>query len=293
MKVFLRKCLCFSCILLSIFAGLLYNTKPSKAHIFHMINVKDSLMDHTPQPRIIFLGGSSVPYGINSPMIMDSLGVSVVNAGVSAGFGLKFILEEAIPHLKPGDTVVIVLEYAHLYTMMYGCAEGLGPAMLWTDFKYYHTLNKQQRWYALEGLPTALRMNLTTKRQTYCADAFNAYGDVVLRPDPCTVRANEQIFMPLNEEYGRCLLSCVEQMEAKGCRVLIAPQPICRQSFRRETADEVSLWLEAHGRHLLAPGQAHCFPDALGLDTDNHLTEEGARRFTGKIIQELKQELNN
>lgn len=262
--------------------------KPRTGCVINMLNVKDSLMDVTPSPRLVVLGGSSAAYGINSPMLRDSLKLNIVNSGLSAGFGLKYILEEATPHLRKGDIVIICLEYAHFYGTMYGNEVGLGPAMYWTGFRNLHLLNQQQLIYAIKGLPTAVRMNLSTKKQSYATDVFNEYGDVVIRPSASKYRQNEQINSKINEEFAQCFIQCVENIEKKGCRVLIAPQVICKQSFRQETGDDVSLWLKQHGRAFIASPESHCMPDSFGLDTDNHMTEEGARIFTNKLIQEIK-----
>lgn len=261
---------------------------PKKGCVFHMLKVKDSLMETTPSPRLVVLGGSSVAYGINSPMIKDSLHMNVINAGLTAGMGLKYILEEATPHLRKGDIVLICLEYAHFYGTMYGNEISLGPAMYWTGFRNIHLLNNQQLIYAIKGLPTAVRMNLSTKKQSYATGVFNEYGDVVIRPAASKYRKNEQINSKINEEFAQCFIQCVENIEKKGCRVLIAPQVICKQSFRKETGDEVSLWLKQHGHAFIAPPESHCMPDSFGLDTDNHMTEQGARVFTSKVISALR-----
>jgi len=66
-------------------------------------------------PRLIFAGGSNVRYGINSKMIKDSLQVNPINTAVSAGVGLKFILDDLKPYLKPNEIVVLSPEYDHFY----------------------------------------------------------------------------------------------------------------------------------------------------------------------------------
>src|SRR2546423_1051105 len=72
---------------------------------------KENLIRNTPQPRVIFVGGSNLAFGLNSLLIQRRLGRSVVNMGLSAGLGMRFMLAEVRPHLRPGDLVVVVPEY--------------------------------------------------------------------------------------------------------------------------------------------------------------------------------------
>lgn len=65
--------------------------------------------------RIIFIGGSNVRYGINSEIIKDSLKINPINTAVSAGLGLKFIIDDIRPYLKPHDIVILSPEYEHFY----------------------------------------------------------------------------------------------------------------------------------------------------------------------------------
>lgn len=253
-----------------------------------MLNVKDSLMDHTPCPRMVFLGGSSVAYSVDCAMIRDSLHVSAINCGLSAGLGMKYILDEALPHLRKGDVVVVSCEYANLYKIMYGSPIGIAPAMFVSRFKNLYMLNAQQMLYCFAGVPTAIRMNMKSDMQDYDAHSFNEYGDVVQRMQAPPTRTKETIQGTLNEEYCQCFLERIRRMEEKGCRVLLSPPVVCKQSYQPEVAHEVAQWLSDSGYPYIVSPDRHCMPDRFGLDTDHHLTEEGSRVFTAQLINELK-----
>ncbi|HPG73671.1 MAG TPA: hypothetical protein PLM49_05215, partial [Bacteroidales bacterium] len=55
---------------------------------------KHKRIDSIKSPKIIFAGGSNLPFGIDSKMIQDSLHTPVVNLGLHAGLGLDFMLNE-------------------------------------------------------------------------------------------------------------------------------------------------------------------------------------------------------
>ncbi len=63
------------------------------------------------EPKIILVGGSNLAFGIASDSIEKALKKPVVNFGLYAGFGLTFVLKEALSEVKKGDIVVLCLEY--------------------------------------------------------------------------------------------------------------------------------------------------------------------------------------
>ncbi|TFH39279.1 MAG: hypothetical protein E4G96_09285 [Chrysiogenales bacterium] len=75
-----------------------------------MVNKKLMLASMTP-PRIIFVGGSS-QLTLDSRLISKELNRKVANMSLWGGLGTREHLEEIAPFLKPGDAVVITMEYA-------------------------------------------------------------------------------------------------------------------------------------------------------------------------------------
>lgn len=78
-------------------------------------NQKSLIVQRTPEPRIILIGGSNVLYGIDSEALKAKMGMSVINMGLTADLGLRFMIEFSKDYLKPGDVVVFSPEYEHLY----------------------------------------------------------------------------------------------------------------------------------------------------------------------------------
>jgi hypothetical protein len=63
------------------------------------------------EPKIILVGGSNLAFGIASDSIEKALKKPVVNFGLYAGFGLTFVLKEALSEVKKGDVIVLCPEY--------------------------------------------------------------------------------------------------------------------------------------------------------------------------------------
>lgn len=76
---------------------------------------KDRLLRSTPSPKLILVGGSNLAFGIDSRMMHDSLNVNVVNMGLYAKLGLRYMLAQVKPYIRAGDVVVIVPEYDQFY----------------------------------------------------------------------------------------------------------------------------------------------------------------------------------
>jgi len=76
---------------------------------------KDRLIRTTPSPKIILVGGSNLAFGIDSRLLQDSLHVNVVNMGLYAKLGLRYMLAQVKPYIRAGDIVIVVPEYDQFY----------------------------------------------------------------------------------------------------------------------------------------------------------------------------------
>ena len=117
MKKFLYRLLFFlTIIILPLAFGVFMPATPyaSKSLIFGNL-LKDSLMENVESPRIIFLGGSNLSFGLNSQLIKDSLKLNPINAGIHASIGLIYMLSNSLEFIKKGDIVVLVPEYQQFY----------------------------------------------------------------------------------------------------------------------------------------------------------------------------------
>lgn len=82
-----------------------------------LVNKKEMLIAK-PSPRMIFVGGSSV-LSLNSPLIEKKLGYSVINMSLWGGLATMKHLEEIKPFVRPGDVIVITMEYGTLLDNKY------------------------------------------------------------------------------------------------------------------------------------------------------------------------------
>lgn len=63
------------------------------------------------QPKLLVVGGSATMFGVDSRIMAEALGRPVVNLGVNAGILTPFIHHYARQAIKPGDWVLLPVEY--------------------------------------------------------------------------------------------------------------------------------------------------------------------------------------
>jgi hypothetical protein len=63
------------------------------------------------QPRVLVIAGSSALFGIDSPLLGKLLGRPAVNLGVNAGIGAPYVIAHTRHLVRPGDLVLLPLEY--------------------------------------------------------------------------------------------------------------------------------------------------------------------------------------
>jgi hypothetical protein len=87
---------------------------------FAALKDKHRRLDTLPSPKIVFVGGSNLAFGLDSSLIENTFHIPVVNMGLCAPFGLRYMLEEVKDHVNAGDTIVIVPEYGILQNTVDG-----------------------------------------------------------------------------------------------------------------------------------------------------------------------------
>src|SRR5690242_8741821 len=115
MNIFIKKSILMF-LLLTLSLGIINLVIPDSGKSYiSIINYKESLLKETPSPRMIFIGGSSMAFSLDSEMVERETGYHVINTAVHIGLGLDFMLNQVRPYLREGDVVVLVPEYELYY----------------------------------------------------------------------------------------------------------------------------------------------------------------------------------
>jgi hypothetical protein len=72
---------------------------------------KQAIAEAIPGPRLLLVGGSSTTFGLSAQTIQQATGVKTVNMGTHAGWGPDYMLHWIEGIARPGDTVLLAIEY--------------------------------------------------------------------------------------------------------------------------------------------------------------------------------------
>ena len=299
-KFILRIVYFFSFLFILFLIGLFLPSTPraSKSFLFAQ-TAKDSLLANVPSPRIIFVGGSSMSFGLNSQMIKDSFNLNPINTGINGDLGLIYMMDNTIGYVKKGDIVVIAPEYFQFYgDYAYGSTE-----LLWTVLdvspKNITKLRKQQ-WQSI--YPYILRYSFSKFKPTeyfhykvsdiYGIHSFNEYGDVSTHWKYSTVKFEplNTITDKFNSDIINELLNFKEQIIKKGATLYVTFPGLQATSYDKCKAqiNDVETELKNNKFLLLGNAERYKFADSLMFNTPYHLLKKGLDIRTRLLVENLK-----
>ncbi len=276
---------------------------------------KDQLIRNTPSPRIVLVGGSNLAFGIDSRLIEDSLRMPVVNMGLYAKLGLRYMLAQAKPYVRRGDVIIVVPEYDQFYGDFANGDNTLNTALLYTptdrvgDFiKSYSVIDvlvrprvENARESLLRGIASLLgRENQFFPPDTnpvYNRRSFNQYGDAIshlgkksMNPDSIFVKP-----LPPMKQFNRKTLddlsSLDEKARAEGAHAYFMFPSYIDRSYTMNVAAIDSLSAKLRQRTTMAivgTPRDFVYPGRLFFDTRYHLNGEGRELRTLQLLKLLQ-----
>jgi len=275
----------------------------SRSAVMAALIDKEMLLQATPGPRIIFVGGSSAAFGIDSDRVHQAFSpryAGVVNTGLHGGLGLRFMLDFVRPYLKAGDLVVLAPEYS-LLNDLHDDRTALNSALaeyppLW---RYVSSADGLEPGTILRTVQHRARRTLGLVSESvepvYTRSGFNAHGDLVshlgrvpdaaLNPVPLT-------FMTPAETALRILNTFYEACGTQGVSVVLTFAPYPRELHN---ASGLPGWLDHFKARTPIPVISKPGDYLLGLhlffDTVYHLNAEGRQVRTTRLIADLQRAL--
>jgi hypothetical protein len=157
-----------------------YDTRIGDDNYLAAVLEKDHLIRTTPSPKIILVGGSNLAFGIDSRMMQDSLGLRVVNMGLYAKLGLRYMLAQVKPYINRGDIVLVVPEYDQFYGNFSEGDQTLNTALLYAPADRIGDFVKS---YSV--IDVVLRPRVESVRRSFFQAAASAFGvkDKYFPPD--------------------------------------------------------------------------------------------------------------
>ena len=311
MKRFILSLLSFLLVLF-IFICLLgrdHNNRGETSDFMAAIIDKHALLEKTPPPRLIFIGGSNLAFGIDSKRIEDTFGLPVVNMGLHGGLGLEFLLKEIKLAARPKDILILSVEYFLNVKGDYRLqnnAVAFFPALdkiikrdYYVDLKEFLCYGITR--YAKKNIARVLGLSIRKDKDieanlVYSRRSFNVYGDVIGHLDkPSPKELRDRSLLTYRKWEGIDILNeFAGYAESKNIRLfyLYPSYPESEFMLNREVILKFAADLknELHIQLINTPEDS-VFPDSLFYDTIYHLNKEGIERRTTSIIGLLKNAL--
>jgi hypothetical protein len=301
MKSFICRISLFILLLFSIVViGFFLPVTPQASHFFLYAKVqKDSLLKNTQSPRIIFVGGSNLSFGLNSQIIKDSLLLNPINTGISANIGLEYILNNTIPYIKKGDIVILAPEYHHFYgRFMYG-DEGLLRTV--ADVNPFEIIDlkigqkKNISKYLLKYSLSKFRYSEYfgfKEIDIYGVNSFNEFGDTEVNEtiNHQKFKSYPKISAPFNIAAIEKIKEFNTAIKEKGARLYLTYPPYQDTAFDNSIYQIRKVEKELRKKDLTIIGSAlrYKMPDSLMFDSSYHLTKAGADYRTQLFLEDFK-----
>lgn len=315
MRAFLKKFGWFVATQLAIAAVVVWSYRrqyPSAQNYLAASIDKHALIRTQEPPRLIFIGGSSMAFGVNSAAIAEACGRRPINMGLHAALGLQFMLNEVESNVRPGDWIIVAPEYQQFIRL--GQSEML-VNMLEIDpanARYFETYNWAsafdtgfiQRFgkvaRAVMGRPGRFFRKNTMSRSTrlyYQRRGFNHNGDIVahLSEEPRGLREREFQFRYREELVHNAIAQVNEfakSAEARGAKVFFSHPPLPREVFEKNRATIARLETELKTKLAiprLDSAEELVFPVEYFFDTWYHLAGPGVKARTEILASRLSQ----
>jgi len=292
-----------------------YDTRASDDNYLAAVLEKDRLIRTTPSPKLIFVGGSNLAFGLDSRMIRDSLNVNVVNMGLYAKLGLRYMLAQVKPYIRPGDVLVIAPEYDQFYGKFSEGDNTLNTALLYApadrigDFiKSYSVIDVVLRPRAeniRRGFLQATAEAFGVKDKYFPLDtnpvynrrSFDHYGDMMahlgrksINPDSIYVGR-----LPPESEFNERTLDDLnvigDEARVRGAHAYFLFPSYIDRSYALNAG--AIAWLEQRLRKdmritVLGTPKDFVYPSNWFFDTRYHLNELGRGSRTVKMIGILR-----
>jgi hypothetical protein len=269
---------------------------------------KQEIAEAVEQPKVIFAGGSSVDLGISAEQAERLLGRPAVNLGLISPLGAEYILDQTRKIAKPGDTVVLALEYH--------CYDWPGHSGLWLDPMFVQYVAAQDAEY-LDSLPWWYRANILARVSTphlatallrkapkgkAVTEEMNSHGDRMDNaPEnrPAKAEARTQPIDQLLEGLGEspkgfgALTDFVAWAKDNRVGVIATFPNVGRNSTYQETVlssveEQIMDFYNSQRIPVVGSLRGAMFPEEDCFDTPFHLIAPAVERRTRELCESLK-----
>jgi hypothetical protein len=290
-------CFCASGVLLPV-------TPRASKSLFFANKQKDELLIHVESPRMIFIGGSNLSFGLNSQMIKDELKINPINTGVVASIGAKYMLENTLQYVKEGDVIILALEYGQFYSDYNRVSEQLFRTIFDVDKAKINLLSLRQAFGLLRYFPKYALTKFKPKEyfgyaesDVYSVNSFNEYGDTYTHwgLEQRSFSPHGKVGKQINQSVIFQLLKFKKEITTKKAQLFVTYPGYQDASYSNsiKEIERVASEYVKNGFVTLGYPERYKMPNNLMFNNPYHLNKEGVDRRTRLFIDDYKRERLN
>lgn len=269
---------------------------------------KCALLEQSPSPRIILVGGSSLAFGVDSALLEQEFpGYTVVNFGLYAALGTQLMLELSDGQFREGDIVILSPEQQAQTLSCYFNAEAAWQALdgdfallARLDSSHFGALLGQFPYFAARKLNYFLRGEKPVPEGVYRHASFDSRGDV--RADtPANIMPggwdqNTPVLLEpgvLDAEFVEFVNTWAARAAEQGAQVYYR---FCPMNAAAVQGDPDAYYDFLSGQldfPILGDPNACVLDPAWFYDTNFHLNSAGRQLNTRTLVRDLKAQLGD
>jgi hypothetical protein len=279
--------------------------------IYNTIKVKESIAHNIPGNKIVFAGGSATLFGVRTEEIQKELHIPTVNYGIHAALEIDYILNRVKKILKPGDVVIVPLEY-NILLYDGDINEVRARFILLFDKNFYNSLPFFEKInYFLKFSPLTIELSIRdsfwkligrkSSLRSYDVNTLNQNGDetrnigneIILRKyndlNPLYIQKNE-----LKETFGLKTLNNFNTWCKKN-NIKFYVTYACTISFDvynnneyQEYFKKIENYFAQHDIKTIGYPNDFFYDKDFFYDTEYHLNSVGMACHTRKLLSKIK-----
>ncbi|RYU93526.1 hypothetical protein [Emticicia agri] len=275
-----------------------------------MLNDKHKMVSQIQSPKVLWVGGSSGSFGINSDTLQKHLGMPVFNLSFIAPLGTYFLLNDALKEVKKGDKVFVSTEYdiekystpPVIYSAIdYYPAGAIYVARDTTTVDYIghrvkHKLaNIKKLFWNVFTKNEAAVAAVEDKTSVYFRSAFSAKGDIISHVNNTPKQVDFFLFPKAPIDYQEQiddLNHFVAEVRKKGGEVYYVFPPLAESTYQygKVAVESVEKQLKANLKcDILGSAKDFVRKDSSFFDSFYHLKPFARDLNTQKIIELYKE----
>ena len=267
-------------------------------------------VSETKGKKIVVIGGSSVPFSLNSKLIKECLpAYEPVDFGLYASLGTNLMLDLALPHIGSGDIVIVTPEIsAQTLSLYYDGLETYkaleqNKGLLFSlDRKMGEALVGASSSWVSEKMAYLTKGAIPIPKDIYAKDSFNEYGDISVWRQGNILPGGVDKNRPIRFEISDIGSGFMDKLNAFGktCKernasVYFRFSPVNDASItNKENLGSFYDYLKnGLAFPILGDPYAATLEKEWFYDTNYHLNSYGVKKWTKRFIQDIKLTLDD